>query len=1044
MPPFLQSARHGFVCCEEADEAVAADVSALRRAPASGPERARTLHNLAISLYSRYRCSSDGRDVNAAIVHQRAVLRLLPPRHPDRTTSEGNLAMFLAGRRAPGDLAEASVLARHALAKTPADSPGYAENLAQAAQIEFEFFKSSNDLARLDTAVEMLTELVRERPLSRDGAIEPHVNYAVACLTRYGTDRSRIADLDAALSTLTDLRAADLTGSPPGTANIVRAHLIQALNARYDLTGDRAGRAQIAELHEELSKSGDQALAGQTRLLAHDNAATVSIAAYLRTGDLAELGRAVREQEEALLATRHGDPSRAGLLGNLGLCKLLRHRARYGQDGPSSDDLVDGMRLAEEAVATGGEGVYEAASAAILGTLIVQESAHAGRPRAARIDLANGLLSWALGTMSPADPQRVALVSQLSQGLALRSMLDGDVAGLRRAIDELDAACATLQPRSPYSSGARNALAGLLLTLAVRTGGADGSLDRAASAARRAVADGLDQHPAGAFQTARQWGDACWQLGRLDLAGEGYAAALRILHDLTRAQLTMADKDVGLGQARNVTARATVALAYAGHPDEAALAVETGRAVALSEALGMEQARILDVAASSHSGLVHAYQRAARELAQLQRGQPGTDSLGGLMASSPGPDRQARLRAARAALDAAVGDLELALGVELLRAPSPGSFRATVTAAGLPVVYVVASEIGGAAVIAGAGASVRVVRLPALTDSKVEEMTQLWLRAVAEDDLAAADRATALMWSDVMAEITRALHSYPRAVLVPVGGLGILPLHTAGWQEPDHEWRFAGDHVSYGYAPNARVLAVCTQRARRQQGRSALLVADPRTDAKADPLPAAIQECEEIRRHFAGADLLACLYGEEATAEQVLGWLPRASIMHFACHAAVDRINVLDSALILAGTGRLTLRDVLMAQLPDARLAVLSACSTALIGAELQDEVVSLPAALAQAGVAGVVGSLWEVDDAASAVLLARFYDLWLAEGLPGATALAGAQRWLREATNGEIAERYPAIDLAAPSDSGRLQQWRGQRDFASPLWWAPFIFVGA
>ena len=36
-----------------------------------------------------------------------------------------------------------------------------------------------------------------------------------------------------------------------------------------------------------------------------------------------------------------------------------------------------------------------------------------------------------------------------------------------------------------------------------------------------------------------------WRLGRLDLAGEGYAAALRVLHDLTRTQLTARDKDAG-------------------------------------------------------------------------------------------------------------------------------------------------------------------------------------------------------------------------------------------------------------------------------------------------------------------------------------------------------------------------------------------------------------------------------------------------------------------------------------------------------------------
>ena len=116
----------------------------------------------------------------------------------------------------------------------------------------------------------------------------------------------------------------------------------------------------------------------------------------------------------------------------------------------------------------------------------------------------------------------------------------------------------------------------------------------------------------------------------------------------------------------------------------------------------------------------------------------------------------------------------------------------------------------------------------------------------------------------------------------------------------------------------------------------------------------------------------------------VLSHLPQAALTHFACHAAVDRRQVLDSAIILAGGDRLSLRELLRTELPVARLAVLSACSSALVGAELQDEVVSFPSALAQAGVAGVVGSLWAVDDVATAVLLTRFYDGWLTAACPG------------------------------------------------------------
>ena len=349
-----RTVRQGFVPCDMAEKAVAADVSELRRTPSLGPDRTRVLHNLAISLYSRYRCSSDKRDIDAAIIHARAVLRLMPVRHPDRAVVEGNLAMFLAGRRSVGDLTEASLIVTRALASTPPGRRGRAENLAQAAQVQFELFKDENDPAQLDSAIEMFFELVTERPLSSEGAIPFHVNYAVARLARYGVDRSRLDDLESAMSCLTALDAADLTDAPPGTHNVVRTHLIQALSARYQLTGDETDQARIAALREALDASGDQALAEQSRVLAYDNAASTSLAAYFRTGDLSLLDRAVREQQEALSSSPEGDPNRPGLLGNLALCKVLRHRDRRGYNGLDNDDLADGVRLAEEAVAAGG------------------------------------------------------------------------------------------------------------------------------------------------------------------------------------------------------------------------------------------------------------------------------------------------------------------------------------------------------------------------------------------------------------------------------------------------------------------------------------------------------------------------------------------------------------------------------------------------------------------------------------------------------------------------------------------------------------------
>ncbi|MBG0851297.1 CHAT domain-containing protein [Streptomyces spinoverrucosus] len=89
----------------------------------------------------------------------------------------------------------------------------------------------------------------------------------------------------------------------------------------------------------------------------------------------------------------------------------------------------------------------------------------------------------------------------------------------------------------------------------------------------------------------------------------------------------------------------------------------------------------------------------------------------------------------------------------------------------------------------------------------------------------------------------------------------------------------------------------------------------------------------------------------------------------------------LDSALLLAQSA-LTLRDVLEQRLTSARVAVLSACESALSGTALPDEAVGLPTGLSEAGAAGVVGSPWRVPDITTTVLVSRFYQNWRQGGL--------------------------------------------------------------
>ena len=104
----------------------------------------------------------------------------------------------------------------------------------------------------------------------------------------------------------------------------------------------------------------------------------------------------------------------------------------------------------------------------------------------------------------------------------------------------------------------------------------------------------------------------------------------------------------------------------------------------------------------------------------------------------------------------------------------------------------------------------------------------------------------------------------------------------------------------------------------------------------------------------------------------------------------------MQTGLYMANDEPLTVRDLMAHRNTDARLAVLSACETGIIGRELPDEVIAFPTALLQAGFGGVAASLWSVPDESTAMLVARFYHFWREEGLAPVHALRAAQRWLR------------------------------------------------
>jgi CHAT domain-containing protein len=133
-----------------------------------------------------------------------------------------------------------------------------------------------------------------------------------------------------------------------------------------------------------------------------------------------------------------------------------------------------------------------------------------------------------------------------------------------------------------------------------------------------------------------------------------------------------------------------------------------------------------------------------------------------------------------------------------------------------------------------------------------------------------------------------------------------------------------------------------------------LAVIQPDTPGQS-PLPYTLDELRKIEAHVPNKDLIKLVHG---SVEQVISHLPTISVAHFACHGEQNPQNPLECTLLLQD-GQLKVSQIMQQPMPNASLAFLSACETAMGDENLPDEVIHLGATLLFAGFRGVVATMW-------------------------------------------------------------------------------------
>lgn len=285
--------------------------------------------------------------------------------------------------------------------------------------------------------------------------------------------------------------------------------------------------------------------------------------------------------------------------------------------------------------------------------------------------------------------------------------------------------------------------------------------------------------------------------------------------------------------------------------------------------------------------------------------------------------------------------------------------------------------------------------------------------------LAAQDAAALLLPASLDLEPAR------RLLILPTEILHYLPFEALPGSSgsPRGEAHLLGDRFEIFYAPSASVFVSLGQRPSPALGEPRLLAiyADPDFSSSPDPfrigsslgpgalrqpparLPFTHTEAAAIRALVPPDQRWVRLGPAASKANLLRDPIDRFRILHFATHAVVDEDFPELSHLLLAADPEaagsadqaLHLHEISALRLR-AELVVLSGCQTAVGQVVRGDGLVSLARGFFAAGAPRVVVSLWEVDDEATATLMACFYEGLLVRGESPAEALAVAKRRLR------------------------------------------------
>ena len=242
------------------------------------------------------------------------------------------------------------------------------------------------------------------------------------------------------------------------------------------------------------------------------------------------------------------------------------------------------------------------------------------------------------------------------------------------------------------------------------------------------------------------------------------------------------------------------------------------------------------------------------------------------------------------------------------------------------------------------------------------------------------------------------LEGISELIIVPHFALHQIPFAAL----PIGDNRYLGDKFLIRYAPSCQVLEFCQQRPSLGSNLKWGTIEDATGD-----LPCASFEGEQLAVLYSIPDNRRLKGRHQATVSNYRELAQTVQILHSSHHAQSRFDNPLESTLIL-GDGCITLGQLMTPawRLPQLSDVFLSCCETGLGVSEITGDILTFSTAFLSAGARSAIGTLWAVDDLATALFSIFYYQEWQ-QGKNRPEAIRQAQVKLRSLAGNTLAASY-------------------------------------